>query len=210
MITEQMLTALREDIKPYMDPARYPHALGVEEEMRALTAYFLPDKTAEGAAAGLLHDITRRLSYAEHLAYIERYGIEVSEEERTIPPALHAKTGAHFIRDRFADFATEDVIHAISCHTLADESMTVFDILLFFADFIEKNRTYEDCIALRHLFYDNASQRVADKQAFLYELIIAACDASLNDLILTARPIAIKTIRARNKMLSLLAKTGKK
>ncbi len=211
MISEEMLTALRRTVADYMNEDRYRHTLGVEQEMRRLASVYMPERVAEASAAGLLHDITKSFSYEEQLAYADANGIALDEEERNTPPVIHAKTGAHYVKTHFPAFATEDVLHAIEKHTLADEEMSLFDILLFLADFTEENRTYEDCVALRKRLYDRLPSRMEDKEIFLFEMLADACDVSLLDLIANHRPIAQKTVKARNFALRVaFANRGKK
>ncbi len=211
MITEEMVSVLREEMASYMNEERYNHTLGVEKEMRHLAGIYLPERVTEAAAAGLLHDVTKALSYEEQLKYAEKNGIFLDDDEIQVPPVIHAKTGAHYVKTHFPQFATDELVHAISVHTLADTGMKVLDMLLFLADFTEENRTYEDCVALRKKLYGEMESRTEDKDIFLYELVADACDASLTDLIEMRRPIAVKTVKARNEALSVLAsKKGKK
>ena len=183
MITEEMLLELRAEMAKRLPEERYRHTLGVEKEMRALAKIYLPDQAEEAAAAGLLHDVTKPFSYKEQLEYADENGVFLDEDERDVPPVIHAKTGAHYVKTHFPQFATEAVVHAISVHTLADTDMSIFDMMLFLADFTEENRTYEDCLALRRRLYTEMESRMADKEIFLYELVAQACDASVADLL---------------------------
>jgi HD superfamily phosphohydrolase YqeK len=196
-----MLDELRQSVRPYLSAERYLHTLGVEKEMRALSHFFLPSHITEGAAAALLHDITKRMTFEEQLSYCNENGLAVTDEERAAPSLLHSKTGAHFIRVRFPSFATDAVVSAIQKHTAADEGMSIFDSLLYLADFIEEGRTYSDCIALRRLFYENAENRLRDKELFLNELFLEACNLSLLELIRDNRTVSSKTVVARNEAL---------
>ena len=42
-INSEMLSSLREQIKPYLTPKRYLHTLAVEEEAAALSGIFFPE-----------------------------------------------------------------------------------------------------------------------------------------------------------------------
>ncbi len=210
MISEEMLTSLRLEIAGYMDDFRYRHTLGVEKEMRKLASVFLPDKVTEAAAAGLLHDITKSLTWEEQLAYVSENGIALDDDEKNAPPVIHAKTGAHYVKTHFTAFATEEILHAIAVHTLGDKTMSVFDMLLFLADFTEENRTYEDCVALRKKLYQLLPSRMQDKETFLFEMIADACDVSLMELIANHRPIARRTVEARNWALSAVCSKKEK
>ena len=72
MITEEMLLTLREEISMRLSPRRFNHTLGVERAAEFLSQKCLPSKMMEIRAASLLHDITKELSYDEHIQLIKQ------------------------------------------------------------------------------------------------------------------------------------------
>jgi len=201
VITEKMLDELRDSVRERMDEPRYRHTLGVEREMRRLAELYLPNSVQIAAAAGLLHDVTKTFSEDEQLAYCAKNGIAVSGEERAAYRVLHAKTGAHFVKSHYPQFADDVILRAIERHTVADKDMDMMDILLYVADFIEEGRRYPDCIELRRAFYDGIASHEDDKVAFLYEIFVKALDLSLSELLREGRFIFLKTVEARNAAL---------
>ena len=209
MITETMLDALREELRMKMNPFRYKHTLGVEKEMRAMAALYMPTDVACAAAAGLLHDITKGFSEEEQFAYCENNGIPISDDERISYRILHAKTGAHYVKKHYPQFADQRILRAIARHTTATEDMSTFDIMLYLADFIEEGRAYADCVALRRMYYENIDLRAADKECFLREVFLKALDLSLKELLHENRAVSLETVRARNQMLAYFSECGK-
>ena len=211
MITEPMLDALRAEMKMRLKEKRFRHTLGVEKEMRALAKIYMPSRIIEAACVGLLHDVTKELSYKEQIELCEKYGIEVPDDEKNSAALLHAKTGAFYAREHYPDYVTEEMISAIFKHTTADAEMSLLDKLLYLADFIEEGRTYESCIALRTAFYDGISHRMDDKELFLNEILIQSYDYSLAALAREGLYISPATVKAREAALKeRFALQGKK
>ena len=145
-ISENELSLLREAIKLYMRPDRYQHTLGVEELAKRFGEAILPESIEELQAAALLHDITKELSYSEQINILDKNGVSLTSEDLDTAPALHSFTASYAIRDHFPRFATENVLSAVSKHTLGSNDMSVFDKIIFVADFAEPGRKYESCI----------------------------------------------------------------
>lgn len=211
MITEQMLKTLRGDMEARLGAHRLRHTLGVEKEMRDLAEIYLPNRINEAASAGLLHDVTKELSREEQLALCQKYGIEVSEEEKHSFALLHAKTGAFYAREHYPEYVSDAVFSAIYKHTVADKEMSLFDSLLYLADFIEEGRSYAACRALRAAFYQGIGNHKGNELAFLNEIMIKAYDASLEALLREGRYISPKTVLAKESALQArFALQGKK
>ena len=194
---EKEISALREEMRSYMDERRYAHTLGVEKEMRRLAAILAPDLVLDAAVAGLLHDVTKCFPLEKQLTYCRENGLAVDEDERLAPALLHAKTGAHYACAHFSSLAGDAVIDAIERHTTAHPPLSLLAAMLFVADFTEEGRTYSDCVALRDFLNEKELTRARFK-----EVVIKALDFSLEELVREGRPIALRTVTARNAMLA--------
>lgn len=198
MITEEMLDALRMDMRSRLSDSRYQHTLGVEKEMRALAKIYMPCDEKRAAAAGLLHDVTKELSLSEQKALCEKHGLSVSSREESSVALLHAKTGAFYAREIYSELVDDAVFSAIYKHTVAGEDMSLMDKLLYLADFIEEGRCYPLCRATREAFYGGIDS-ARDKLAFLNEIMILAYDASISALAREGRYIAEETLLAKKR-----------
>lgn len=196
-MTESKISALREDMRTHMDEKRYAHTLGVEKEMRRLAQILSPELIPYAAIAGLLHDVTKRWRLDEQLAYCEAHGLHVDDDERIAPALLHAKTGAHYARVNYPDLVSSEIIDAIERHTTAHPPLSLLAAILFVADFTEEGRTYPDCVALREFLNEKELSLSHFKS-----VVIRALDVSLGELLRDGRPIALRTVEARNAMLA--------
>ena len=196
-MNEAMLDGLRNAVRSHMDEKRYRHTLGVEKEMRYLAEALLPDKLLEASAAALLHDITKCMSWDAQREYALAHDLGIDADECLAPALLHAKTGAHFTKENFADFATDGVTDAIMRHTTAHPPLTLLSAMLFVADFTEEGRTYPDCVSLRTYLHAEPLSLEHFKK-----VLLRALDLSLEELLREGRPIAFKTVEARNALLT--------
>ncbi len=146
------LSWLREQVVSMLDPKRVPHVLGCEEMARSLALRWDLDPE-DAAEAGILHDMTKRWSTEEQLAYCEEMGIELDEGERKNPQLLHARSGAVAAKELFG--APEEICAAIRWHTTGKPIMSSFEKLLYLADMIEPNRSFPGVEELRNLAFQD-------------------------------------------------------
>ena len=141
---------LREKVLEHLDEHRVAHVAGCESEAVRLAMHWGED--AELAAeAGILHDITKSLSYEQQLQLCEKYGIINNNSELDAPKLLHAKTGAAMARELFG--VSDTVYEAIRWHTTGKPDMSLFEKILYLADYIEPTRDFEGINELRELAF---------------------------------------------------------
>lgn len=162
------LVWLREKSEVFLKPSRVPHVRGCAETARELARRFGED-AAEAEEAGILHDITKRLSTAEQLRLCEKYGILIDNSEREEPKLLHARTGAYFARECFG--VSDPVFDAIEWHTTGRVGMSRLEMIVYLADFIEPTRTFDGVETVRTL-----------AETDLEKAMIAALTMSLEDV----------------------------
>ena len=81
----------------------------------------------------------------------EKYGIINDNSELEAPKLLHAKTGAALARDLFG--VSDTVYAAIRWHTTGKPDMSLFERILYLADYIEPTRDFEGIDELRELAF---------------------------------------------------------
>jgi len=98
--------------------------------------------------AGLLHDWDRESAPEELLGEAKRAGIEITDADEANPHLLHARTGALAARAALPGLS-EQVVQAISRHTIGAPDMTPLDMVVYLADMIEPRRDYPGVQELR-------------------------------------------------------------
>ena len=197
-VTDEMLSELRERIKPYLTEKRYAHTLAVEREVSRLADIYLPEKKGELRCAALLHDITKILSFENQLQYCEKFDIIVRNSDKMSPKIFHAKTGAAVAAADFPEFVNAEIISGIRWHTTGRAGMTLFESLVYLADYIEETRTFDDCVELREFFYDGLAGGRITKEELLVTTMIKSFDMTIRMLIEEGSLIDSDTVEARN------------
>lgn len=191
-------------VKNLESEKRFNHTLGVKEEAYNLGKIFMPGKEEKLALAGLLHDITKDFKLEKQLELCDKYGICV-DRECVVPKLLHSKTGCEYAKEIFGEEIVDSEIYSgIYYHTTGRENMTLFEAIIYLADYIESGRTFEDCVLLRRFFYSNIENAEAynDKIEILRKTMVLSFDLTIKNLIEEEKLIDMDTIKARNYFLS--------
>ncbi len=146
------LSWLREQAYKMLNERRIAHVAGCESEAVSLAKYWGEDPET-AAEAGILHDITKRLSQEEQLQLCKKYDIILDSAERHMPKLLHARTGAAVARDLFG--ISEPVFGAIRWHTTGKPDMTLLEKIIYIADYIEPTRDFPGVERVRELAYSD-------------------------------------------------------
>lgn len=196
------IETVKEYIRDHISEKRYRHIEAVANECERLAGIFgfSDEDTNKLRLAGWLHDITKEFTPDEHKALFEEFGIQ----KKTVgfsDPTVHSYTGAYYAKKLFCDLIDDDVFSAIYNHTTGRRGMSLFDMLVCFADYIEPTRRYEGCKRLRHEFYSGVTTE--NKIEFLYTCLIKSFDMTITSLINGGEIIDPDTIDARNYLIEL-------
>lgn len=159
--TRDELVAL---IKERLSEKRFIHALGVEEEALFLSSLLAPELSDDISRAALLHDVTKHLTLDEHL----KLKPDLSENDLKSPETIHALTSAVFAEKVL--FESAAVSSMIEHHTTANKQMTLSEMIIFVADYIEKNRSYLPCVTERQILHRELTSSVSREEK--YEIIL--------------------------------------
>ena len=203
---DQQISSLRSRVKERLSEKRFQHTLGVEKSAVYIAERCIPDFIDEIRVAALLHDISKEYSEAEHLDIIKTNKISVTDEDKSSIALLHSITGPYVIESDFEEYASEKVLSAVRNHTVGSPDMSIFDEIIYLADYIEENRTYPMCVEVRE-FYNESSARAKciDHQILALHLAcINALDNTIREFTSRGKSYNQMTKLTRD---SLLAKT---
>ncbi len=169
---------------------RYLHTLEVEKEAVYLAGFF-PEEVDTDALrnAALLHDITKYLTLEEHKALTDK---ELSADDLSSPETLHAKSGAAVARK-----AGEKYASAIESHTTGKPGMSLPEMILFIADYIEPTRQHKPCRKERELLHQELENGSNPERA-LNNSLIRILDSTVSYLLGKNTFIHPETIRTLN------------
>ena len=157
-LTEDIIDVIRGYVRERLSEKRFIHTLGVEEMAIKIGQMCLPDSINELRVAALLHDISKEYSEAEHLEMAKKHNVCFSEDDLEAPAIWHSITGPLVIMDELPSFADECVLSAVRNHTGGAPDMSVFDEIIFLADYIEEGRAFIMCQQVREEFFALAAE----------------------------------------------------
>lgn len=133
---------LTEYIETHLSPKRRQHTQGVADTAEELARRFGMDPH-RARLAGLSHDLAREWEPEQMKAVALRDGEGLSRLEEENPLLLHGRAAAQLLREEFG-VDDDQLLHAVSHHTLGSREPSPFDLLLYCADYVEPNRRFLD------------------------------------------------------------------
>lgn len=137
-MAEYDLKLLQKHMKEELTEDRYEHTIGVMYTAESLAMRYGVDME-KAAVAGLLHDCAKCIPNQQKLKLCKKHHIEVSELEKKNPSLLHAKLGAYLAKKCYG-IDDEEILSAIRWHTTGKPEMSMLEIIIYMADYIEPNR----------------------------------------------------------------------
>lgn len=200
---EEKLNALRTSVSAQMSDYRFTHTAEVEKMAVRIGELYSPDKLDILRAAALLHDITKEYTTDGHAALIERGGESLSALERLSYKTLHARSAVELIKERYPEFADDEVLSAVRYHTTGRADMTLCEMIIYLADYIDESRRFEDCVKLRNYFWGAHPETMSEseREEHLLRTLLLSLDVTLRALTDEGSPISIDSVSARNSII---------
>ena len=182
------LAEYRRLLYPKLDEYRINHSECVSECAATLAESYGAD-VEKARLAGLLHDIMKNASAAEHLAVLEKAGEGLTRLELENPKVWHQISGAAFLK---AEGITDDeeILGAVRWHTTGRAGMTLLEKVVYIADFISADRDYPDVGVVRKL-----------AQKSLEDAIFYTARYTVRKLVSTDLPVHPATVDCYNDMI---------
>lgn len=128
--------------------SRVNHVLGCAQTAVRLAQIWGADER-DAWRAGILHDVTKALPGDMQLLLSDSYGLHLDNFSRENPKTIHAITGAAVAQRVFGE--NEAVVSAIDSHTTGKKNMNTLEKIIYIADYMEPNRSFEGVEQLRQL-----------------------------------------------------------
>lgn len=144
--------------KQMLSGRRFQHTQNVVRAAEALATRFGAD-TEKARLAAWLHDIVKEYGRDELLQLLRQDAIIAGSTQERPLPIWHGPCGAIYAKQR-CGVEDEEILDAISCHTTGRVGMTLMDKVLFLADVISEERTFEGVDEIRRLAYSDMDAAV--------------------------------------------------
>ena len=129
---------------------RVAHVLGCRDTAIKLAEHWGADPI-DAARAALLHDVTKALDGPLQLTLCRAYGTMLDDFSTQNPKTLHALTGSLVAKRIFGE--NDAVVSAIRSHTTGKANMNLLEKIIYVADYMEPNRSFEGVEVLRELAF---------------------------------------------------------
>ena len=146
---------------------RFIHSINTAKEAIKLAKRY-NENIYKAYIAGLLHDCAKEFSNTEKIRMCNEYGIKLDRILTKQPDLTHSFLASQISLHKFSVTDT-DILNAISYHTTGRKKMTMLEKIIYMADCIEPNRTFEQVEYLRELAYENINKAIAYSLKFTIE-----------------------------------------
>lgn len=156
-MAEYDLKLLQKQMKEELSEDRFEHTLGVMYTAESLAMRYGVDMT-KAAVAGLLHDCAKCIPNNQKIRLCKKHNLEVTENEEKNPSLLHAKLGALLAQKAYG-VNDPEILSAIRWHTTGKPDMTMLEMIVYMADYIEPNRDKAPNLReIRKLSFENLEE----------------------------------------------------
>jgi len=202
-ITENDLIFLRSELQKHIGGKRLAHSLAVEAEAMALGKLFgfSEEILLKLRCAAILHDITKAKNTEEQIRLCKEFGLPVSDDDIMSPKVFHSLTGAHVAAKLYPQYVDSEIFNAIKYHTTGRADMSLFEKLIYLADYIEETRDFPDCVELRRYFYSSKPTK-----QHLDRTLLLSFDMTIRNLLDEGCAIHKATVEARNFLVASINK----
>lgn len=184
-------------IKSRLSDKRYNHTLAVARLSMELAEHYSVSTNTVYTAA-MLHDITKEEGNLWHLQMLQLQMLEKSDIMKSnitdrmcsSENIYHSETGFLYAKD-ILKLTDEDILNAIRYHTTGRANMSMPEKIIFTADTVAYDRTYDEAKSLRELAFLDINK-----------CMLKICSFIISDLLKKSSVISIETIECYNWLLA--------
>ncbi|QQK75796.1 HD domain-containing protein [Salicibibacter cibarius] len=184
----------QQKVQQMLPKERYDHTLGVMQTAVSLAKRYEVDEDKTELAA-LLHDYAKPLPKEQLIATIKRHEPDENFSEHG-GVLLHAPAGAYIVQEEFG-IQDNDIFSAIYWHTTGRPQMSLFEKIIFLADYMEPGRSFPGIEEVRKL-----------AEVDLDGALLAAYTNTIQHLVASKRMVHPMTLAAYNDAIAQKNKRG--
>ena len=176
------------DLQNVLSEEKFTHSLGVSEEACRLAEIYGGDRE-RCRVAGLLHDCAKWVK-PEQLMLIGKCvadfgnGFDYNGVNRRV---VHGPLGAFVAEHRYG-IRDKIILDAIANHVTGAPEMSLESVIIFLADYTERNREGE--------FFELIRRKISEEG--LYAAVAASCEGTIRLILERGEPIDVRTVYTRN------------
>lgn len=183
------LDEMLEKLKSTLSEKRYIHSLNVADTAVKMADHYGVDRE-KIYLAGILHDCGKFCKDDMAREYVKKIGYQADAIEWAQPGLLHSVIGEHMARQEYG-VTDAEILGAIRWHTTGRAGMSVFEKIIYIADYIEPGRKFEGLEDMR-----------AEAFRDLDRCIVLCADSTIRYILDHGYLLHPKTVETRNYSLS--------
>ena len=129
-------------IKDLMGNKRFKHSVNVADMSVKLAKKFGVDEN-KAYLAGILHDCQKEVDGETMLKEAKESGFYIDPVELDCFKLWHGIAGAYYVREKLG-IEDQDILNAIRFHTVGRANMSALEKIVFLADMVSEERSYDD------------------------------------------------------------------
>lgn len=161
------ITEYRRIIRPLLGDYRFHHSVCVSDAACELARQYGADED-KAQMAGILHDVMKDIPHEEQLKRMEEYGVVLTDVELHAPKLWHAILGAAYLH-HVLGISDPELLDAVRYHTTGRAHMMLMDKIIFTADFISADRTYDGVKKFRKMAKESLPKVMHAELAYTIE-----------------------------------------
>lgn len=178
----------RKIIKENLTGKLYRHSLGVADAAVTLAERYGAD-SQKAYLAGLLHDYGKGYTFDQLVQKAEEFSLDLDPITVISARLLHAPVGAVLLQDELA-ISDGDILDAVADHTTGRRGMSLLGKVIYLADYIEDNRSFNGVERIRLLAEINLDQA-----------LLVAVDTTIRSVLKRKLMLHPLTVDFRNSLL---------
>lgn len=190
------LEEIKKAVGARLSRKRFEHTAGVAETAVRLAARWGADPNGAYIAA-LVHDYAKEIPIDETLKMLNEAGIAPDRGMLECPAVLHGPLAAYLAEREFG-ISDRDILNAVRYHTTGRRGMSQLEKVIYLADFIEPNRSFDGVDEVRVLAEENLDRAVLLESDMVIRFTL---DRGL--------PLYVGTVETRNDMLKRIGEVEK-
>ena len=162
----QYIEILKEKLTEY----RFVHSLNVADSAKELARIYGYDEDI-AYTTGLIHDTCKDTPAGLQLSYMLENGMKLTEIEISTAKLYHAMCGSLYIQKEFG-IDNQDMINAVRYHTTGRRNMSLLEKIVFIADFISAERSYDGVEIMREKASRSLDEAIVEGLGFTIKDLI--------------------------------------
>lgn len=164
------ITKIKHELGSMLSQKRFQHSMAVAYQASILADIYGVDKE-KAYLAGLVHDACKEISNDEQLKIINKFGIMLTDIEKTEPNIWHGYAASGYITEKWG-ITDIDVCNAVKYHTCGRGNMSVLEKIIFVADLTSLDRKYPDSEKIRSISLSSLDEAIYNCYLYVIPFIL--------------------------------------